>query len=98
MATVLKRAFNYGPGAARWATVRVETDGSIYIGRLYVPDSRKRVSDVLSDERPFLHLIDVTTNHGSTRDAFIAVNKRFVKTVRILEEAGEAAETERKLA
>jgi hypothetical protein len=73
-------------GKARWATVRVETDNGVYVGRLYVADARKRVSDVLSDDRQFLSLADVSMNDGEHLESFMAVNKQFIRTLRILDE------------
>ena len=71
---------------ARWATVRVETDGGIYVGRLYVPDTKKRVSDVLADDRQFLSLTEVSVNDQEQIESFVAVNKQFVRTLRIIDE------------
>jgi hypothetical protein len=71
---------------ARWATVRIETEDSIYVGRIFVPETKKRLSDVLSDERPFLHLTEVQVNEAERIEPFIALNKRYVRTVRILDE------------
>jgi len=73
-------------GAARWATVRVETDNGVYVGRLYVADAKTRVSDVLSDDRQFLSLADVSMNDGQDLESFMAVNKHFIRTLRILDE------------
>ena len=89
MATTMARrtgAHGCAPGRARWATVRVETDGGVYVGRLYVPDTKKRVSDVLADDRQFLSLTDVSVNDGEQVEAYVAVNKQFVRTLRILDE------------
>ena len=71
---------------ARWATVKIETDTAIYVGRLYVPETKKRVSDVLSDERQFLSLTDVTVNHTTEVETFVAINKNYVRTLRVLHE------------
>lgn len=71
---------------ARWATVRIETEGATYVGRLYVPDSKKRLSDVLSDDRPFLNMTEVTINDSDQIEPFIALNKQYVRTVRVLHE------------
>src|ERR1043166_4104452 len=49
---------------ARWATVRVETEGAVYVGRLYIPETKKRLSDVLCDDRPFLNMTDVAIKIG----------------------------------
>jgi len=71
---------------ARWATVRVETEGASYVGRMYVPETKKRLSDVLSDERLFISLTDVSMNDSSTVEPFIAINKSCVRTVRVIHE------------
>jgi hypothetical protein len=81
--------FGYGPARAKWATVRVETENAIYIGRLYIPESKKRLSDVLCDDRPFLNMTEVTINDAEMAEPFVALNKSFVRTVRVLHE-GEA--------
>jgi hypothetical protein len=86
--------FGYG-ARAKWATVRIETDGATYVGRLFVPESKKRLSDVLCDERPFLNMTEVTINESEQVEPFIALNKTFVKTVRVLHE-GEAEAAARK--
>jgi hypothetical protein len=92
MATTLvgRRAdvLTYTPERSRLATVRVETDGGTYVGRIYVPDTARRVSDVLADDRQFLSLTDVRVNDGEHVEAYLAVNKRFVRTLRILDEGG----------
>ena len=78
-------AINYA-GRARWATVRIETDSATYVGRLYVPETKKRVSDVLSDERQFLSLAEVSMNGSPQIEPFVAVNKNFIRTLRVLQE------------
>ena len=78
----------YAADRSRWATVRVETDGGTYVGRIYVPDTDRRVSDVLADGRQFLSLTDVRVNDGEHVEAYMAVNKSFVRTLRILDEGG----------
>jgi hypothetical protein len=77
-------AVGASPSRARWATVRVETDGAVFVGRLYVPETKKRSSDVLCDDRPFLFVTEVTINDGEVVEPFLAINKRFIKTVRVL--------------
>jgi hypothetical protein len=90
--TVVGRGSNvraaYTTDRSRWATVRVETDGGTYVGRIYVPDTNRRVSDVLADDRQFLSLTDVRVNEGEHVEAYMAVNKSFVRTLRILDEGG----------
>jgi hypothetical protein len=76
----------YRPESARWATIRVETDGGVYEGRICVPDAARRVSDVLADDRQFLSLTDVRLNDSDEAEAFMAVNKSFIRTLRILDE------------
>jgi hypothetical protein len=78
-------AINY-TARARWATVKVETDTAVYVGRLYVPETKKRVSDVLSDERQFLSLTDVSVNGSTETESFVAVNKQYVRTLRVVQE------------
>jgi hypothetical protein len=80
----------YTAARARWATVRVETDGGTYVGRMYVPDATSRVSDVLADDRQFLSLTDVRVDEGPQVEAFMAVNKSFIRTLRILDEGSPA--------
>ena len=77
---------------ARWATVRIETEGATYVGRLFVPDSKKRLSDVLCDDRPFLNMTEVTINDSHQIEPFVALNKQYIRTVRVLDE-GEAEHT-----
>lgn len=87
-ATMLGRkpqAMAGAPERSRWATVRVETDGGAYVGRLYVPDAR-RVSDVLADDHRFLSLTEVKLDDGNQVEAFMAVNKSFIRALRVLDE------------
>jgi len=76
---------------ARWATVRVETEGATYVGRLFVPDSKRRLSDVLCDDRPFLNMTEVTINDSHQVEPFVALNKQYIRTVRIISEDVEPA-------
>ena len=89
MATLMTGKANvlgYTAERARWATIRVETDGGVYVGRMCVPQAHLRVSDVLADDRQFLSLTDVRVNDGDQAEAFMAVNKSFIRTLRILDE------------
>jgi hypothetical protein len=74
----------------RWATVRVEALGSIYVGRVFIPETRKRFSDVLCDERAFLLLTEVSVDDSEVVEPFIAINKTSITTVRVLHD-GEGA-------
>jgi len=76
---------------ARWATVRVETEGCVYVGRVYIPETKKRLSDVLCDDRPFLNLTEVTINSATVVEPFVALNKSFIKSVRVVSEEDAAA-------
>lgn len=76
--------------SSRWARVRVETADGVYIGRLYIPENKKRLSDVLCDERPFLSLTEVSREGSQVHEPFVAINKIFVRTVRVLEESEPA--------
>ena len=71
---------------ARWPTVSIETDGATYVGQVCVPETRRRLTDALADDRPFLHLVHVSINGGDEREPFIALSKRYIRTVRILDE------------
>jgi hypothetical protein len=84
---VVTAPFQYA-ARARWATVRIETDNATYVGRVYVPETKKRLSDVLCDDRAFINLTEVSINDGEGTESFIAVNKRYIKTVRVLDEGG----------
>ena len=88
MATEKAGVFGYA-GRAKWATVKIETERAVYVGRVYVPETKKRLSDVLSDDRPFLNLTEVSVNDGETTEEFVAISKRSILTVRVLSE-GEA--------
>lgn len=71
---------------ARWATVRIETDTATYVGRIYVPETKRRLSDVLCDDRLFLSLTEVSVNEADNIEPFVALNKHFVRTIRVLHE------------
>jgi hypothetical protein len=77
---------NYSPARARWATVRIETEGTVYVGRIFVPETKKRVSDVIADDRMFLNLTQVSVNDSGAVEEFVALNKQYVKTIRVLSE------------
>jgi hypothetical protein len=47
---------------------------------------KKRLSDVLCDERPFISLTEPTKDGAPMMESFVAVNKSFVRTVRVLQE------------
>ena len=87
MATTAERPGAMGWSArAKWSTVRIETDTAVYVGRIFIPETKRRLSDVLSDDRPFINLTEVSVNDTEGTEAFVALNKRYVRTVRILHE------------
>ncbi len=71
-------------GRARWATVRVETEGAVYVGKVYVPETKRRLSDVVSDDRMFINMTDVAINDSEALEPFIAVNKQYIRTIRVI--------------
>ncbi len=73
---------------ARWARVRIETEDGVYVGQVFVPETKKRLSDVLCDDRPFLNMTEVSTNDSQVVEPFVALNKRYIKAVRVLQEGG----------
>jgi hypothetical protein len=72
---------------ARWAKVRIETADAVYVGLMYVPETKKRLSDVLCDDRPFIALTEVTREGTEAHEPFVAINKAFVRTVRVLSDS-----------
>jgi hypothetical protein len=72
---------------ARRFRVSIEADGRVYVGLLRVPDDQKRVSELLTDSRPFLDLTDVSVDGAGELEPFVALSKRYVRTVRIIGEA-----------
>lgn len=86
----LTAAVPLGSGApglrARRCTVRIEVDGQFYVGNVYVPDTKRRVSDVLSDDRPFLNMTEVQIGESTVVEPFLALNKRYILTMRVLTE------------
>ena len=69
---------------ARWAKVRIETADAVYVGLVYIPETSKRLSDVLCDDRPFIALTEVSREGTDAREPFVAINKTFVRTVSAL--------------
>jgi hypothetical protein len=76
----------YKAPRASWSTVRIETDTAVYVGRVFVPETKKRLSDVLCDDRPFLSVTEVSINDSDTLEPFVALNKSCIRTVRVLHE------------
>jgi len=74
----------------RWATVRVEAQGKLYVGRVFIPETRKRFSDVLCDDRAFLMLTEVAVDDSEVVEPFVAINKTAIMTVRVLHDGDGA--------
>ena len=71
---------------AKWSLVSIETESAIYVGRIFVPETQRRLSDVLCDERPFVNLIEASINGRQPPEPFVALNKTCIRTVRVLED------------
>jgi uncharacterized protein DUF6812 len=72
-----------------WALARVETTTNVYFARIYIAE-KGRLSDVLTDDRLFLYLRDVSTEEGVRLESFMAVNKSYIRSVRVLNSREEA--------
>ncbi|MDP3939460.1 MAG: hypothetical protein Q8R92_15175 [Deltaproteobacteria bacterium] len=59
--------------------------GTIYVGRVYV-EQRKRLTDVLNDERGFISMTEVEENENPRKIPFIAIQKTSVESVTIIPE------------
>jgi hypothetical protein len=70
---------------ARSATVQIETRGSKFLGRLYVPETMS-ASDVLLDDHPFVFLTQVRVGGSAQVEPFLAISKQFVRRIRILDD------------
>jgi hypothetical protein len=57
--------------------------GTMYVGRVYV-EERKRLTDVLNDERTFVALTEVEENENPRKIPFIAIYKGGVESVIII--------------
>jgi hypothetical protein len=79
---------------AKWSLVSIETENATYVGRVYVPETKRRLSDVLCDERPFVNLTDVSINGRTPSEPFVAVNKSCIRTVRVLQDEVGSSEVE----
>jgi hypothetical protein len=89
MATMIGRGtstMTHPAGRSRRATVRIETDSCVYVGQLRVAGTTPRAADVLADDRQFLSLTDVRVNDGDQAEAYMALNKSFIRTLRIMDE------------
>jgi hypothetical protein len=69
----------------RRVRVRVNFSGRRYVGTVTVPAEVTRVSDVLNDGSPFLHLAEAQTRDGSPAGG-LALNKGAITFIQALEE------------
>lgn len=68
----------------RTVRVAVRTVVALYVGDLYVPAMRTRVSDVFNDEqRHFLSLSNVIVDDEEKAE-FVSLNKRWVESLQEL--------------
>jgi len=77
-----KKGINSGYRKVR---VWVKTANSTYTGTLHVPASGKRSSDIINDSRQFLSMTDVESKDFASPKPYLAINKRLVEMVEILE-------------
>jgi hypothetical protein len=75
-------------GRGHWATVHVETDGAVYVGRVLVAPPRSRFNQVLRDDSPFLFMTEVCINDSDVVEPLVAVNKTLIRRARVLHEGG----------
>jgi len=59
--------------------------GTVYIGRIYV-EQRRRLTDVLNDDRDFVAMTEVEENENPRKIPFMAVQKRVVESIVIIPE------------
>lgn len=59
--------------------------GTVYIGRIYV-EERRRLTDVLNDDRDFVAMTEVEENENPRKIPFMAIQKRVVESIIIIPE------------
>jgi len=65
--------------------IRVRTALSTYIGNLFIPSMRNRVSDLFNDEAIFFITLTDVTIDGKEQADFVALNKNMIESVTQLE-------------
>jgi hypothetical protein len=74
-------------GDIRRVKVRLRmTSGMVYVGRVYV-EEKKRLTDVLNDDRMFLAMTEVEETDNPRKIPFLAIHKGAVESVCIIPEA-----------
>jgi hypothetical protein len=61
------------------------TSGMVYVGRVYV-EEKKRLTDVLNDDRMFVNMTEVEETDNPRKIPFVAIHKGSVETVTIIPE------------
>jgi hypothetical protein len=72
---------------ARWATVRVKTAAAEFVGRLLVPESGRKTLAALCADRQFVFLTQVCVNHEEALEPFLAISRRYIKAISVLDES-----------
>ncbi|MGB3941558.1 MAG: hypothetical protein WBK96_08725 [Candidatus Manganitrophaceae bacterium] len=63
--------------------VKVRTVHAVYTGNLFVPEKRKRFSDVINDPGAvFINLTDVRMNDGPEKIEHLSLNKYLIESIR----------------
>jgi hypothetical protein len=60
--------------------------GTKYVGRIYV-EQKRRLTDVLNDERPFIAMTEVEEDQNPRKIPFIALQKTNMVSITIIPEA-----------
>lgn len=64
----------------------VRTTHAVYTGDLFIPERRKRFSDVIdAPDAMFINLTDVDVEEGEEEIKHLSINKRFIESVREVE-------------
>ncbi len=62
--------------------IKVRTIHSVYVGDILLPPMRKRVSDVLNDEKwGFMNLTDVRIDNSKEEVEFVCLNKDMIESI-----------------
>jgi hypothetical protein len=63
--------------------IRVKTTSATYVGTLFVPELRTRLSDVLNDKErgEFISLTNVYVNESREKVSFVCLNKFMIESV-----------------
>ena len=69
-------------GETKKVLITVRTQSATYTGNIYVPEIRRRVSDLLNDEaKIFINLTEVSINGASEKIPFISINKNLIESI-----------------